>query len=104
MEKESNVSINGEAANDANYEKLEENKDLAESSSELKGVTSLASKDDKCYADLYAIARIILASHGIENISGGNNCTYRDQDLFFSYRRDGVRSGRMATLAVIRDN
>lgn len=106
LEKESNISINGEAANDANYKELEENKDLAESSADSTAFASRdgASRVGKCYADLYAIARIILASQGIENISGGNNCTYRDQDLFFSYRRDGVKSGRMATLAVIRDN
>lgn len=58
----------------------------------------------KCFADLYAIARIILAEHNIVDVSGGNHCTYRDQELFYSYRRDGAESGRMATLAIIRDN
>lgn len=68
------------------------------------GYRATVGRQDKCYADLYAIARTILSQHNIEDVSGGNHCTYRDQELFFSYRRDGAHSGRMATLAVIRDN
>ncbi len=48
-------------------------------------------------ADLYEIARIILRSHGVQQIYGGGFCTYTESDRFFSYRRDGV-TGRMATL------
>lgn len=102
LQKESETSINGDAANDAIF------CGTGSSGSSASGSAAIDSRQSgqsagKCYADLYAITRIILANHGVEDISGGNNCTYQDQDLFFSYRRDGVKSGRMATVAVIRD-
>lgn len=49
------------------------------------------------FADLYLLARQRLAALGITQISGGERCTFREADWFFSYRRDG-RTGRMATL------
>lgn len=54
-----------------------------------------ASKD-KYYADLYALAGMRLQALGVTQIYGGDRCTYRERDAFFSYRRDGV-TGRMAT-------
>ena len=54
--------------------------------------------NDKYYLDLYDAARIVLKSLGIESISGGDRCTYNEPDQFFSYRRDGEQSGRMAHL------
>ena len=48
--------------------------------------------------DLYAIARLRLARAGVERIFGGTWCTYREKDLFFSFRRDRT-SERMAALA-----
>lgn len=52
--------------------------------------------------DLYALARQRLISAGLvpEAIHGGQHCTIRERDRFFSHRRDG-QSGRMATLAWI---
>jgi hypothetical protein len=47
-------------------------------------------------ADLYALARQRLASLGINQVFGGNFCTYGEPDRFFSYRRDG-ECGRMAS-------
>ena len=55
------------------------------------------------HADLYEIARILLRSHGVQQIYGGGFCTFIDSDRFFSYRRDGV-TGRMATLIWISEN
>jgi len=54
--------------------------------------------NDKYYLDLYDAARVVLKSLGIESISGGDRCTYNEPDHFFSYRRDGQKSGRMAHL------
>ena len=54
--------------------------------------------NDKYYLDLYDAARLVLKSLGIESISGGDRCTYNEPDQFFSYRRDGEQSGRMAHL------
>ena len=32
-------------------------------------------------------------------VTGGDRCTFSEPDAFFSHRRDGPRTGRMATLA-----
>jgi polyphenol oxidase len=47
--------------------------------------------------DLVALARHVLGTLGITEISGGSWCTYADPARFFSYRRDR-RCGRMAAL------
>ena len=52
-------------------------------------------------ADLYALARLRLELLGIRQISGGEYCTYQDQQRFFSYRRDR-HTGRQASLIYIR--
>ena len=53
---------------------------------------------DKYYLDLYHAARLILNSFNIYKISGGDECTFKQRDEYFSYRRDGKHSGRMANL------
>jgi len=50
-------------------------------------------------ADLYRLARRALARAGVHRVSGGGRCTQREAAEFFSFRRDGGRTGRMATLA-----
>jgi len=54
-------------------------------------------KPDKWMADLYAIAKIILASRGVKHIYGDPICTYCEFDQYYSYRRDG-ETGRFASL------
>jgi len=54
--------------------------------------------NNKNYLDLYDAARVVLKSFGVSLISGGDSCTYNEPDHFFSYRRDGQKSGRMAHL------
>ena len=54
--------------------------------------------NNRHYLDLYGAARLILKSYGINSISGGDRCTYNESDQYFSYRRDGKQSGRMAHL------
>jgi len=49
------------------------------------------------HCDLYALARLALHAMGVEYIYGGDYCTYGDDELFYSYRRDG-QTGRMASL------
>ncbi len=60
---------------------------------------SVPQQDDmaKYFANLYLLARQRLNKLGINQVYGGDYCTYSDPDRFFSYRRDG-RTGRMATL------
>lgn len=54
--------------------------------------------DDRHWlCDLYALARLELASLGVTTVYGGNQCTYTDELRFYSYRRDSV-TGRMASI------
>ena len=59
---------------------------------------SFTIKNNKNYLDLYDAARVILEGFQIRSISGGDRCTFQESNDFFSYRRDGVNSGRMAHL------
>jgi len=49
-------------------------------------------------ADLYGLARRVLAAVGVTAVHGGGWCTHAEASRFFSFRRDGT-TGRMATLA-----
>ncbi len=49
------------------------------------------------YADMYALARRQLWLRGVCAVYGGDRCTLRERDRFYSYRRDG-KTGRMASL------
>ena len=51
----------------------------------------------KWLADLYALARLRLASRGVTDVSGGGLCTVTDATRFYSHRRDRP-SGRLASL------
>lgn len=59
-------------------------------------------KSGKYQLDIYQAARIVLNGLGVESISGGGECTYTQQDKYFSYRRDGEKSGRMINLIYIK--
>lgn len=52
---------------------------------------------DKWFANLYELARIRLRKRGITDFYGGQFCTFTQQSMFYSYRRDG-KTGRMASL------
>jgi YfiH family protein len=54
-------------------------------------------------ADLYRLARAALERAGVGAVCGGGRCTVRERDDFYSFRRDGGRTGRMATLAWLED-
>jgi YfiH family protein len=62
--------------------------------SEARGAEPVGGEGKKYLADLYALARLRLNALGITQIYGGDRCTYREHEQFFSYRRDG-RTGRM---------
>lgn len=55
-----------------------------------------AGGNGKWLADLPALARLRLEKLGVTKIYGGNYCTWRERERFFSYRRDGA-TGRMGT-------
>lgn len=52
---------------------------------------------DKWLANLYLLARFRLNRLDVQNIYGGDFCTWHEQQLFYSYRRESV-TGRMASL------
>lgn len=54
---------------------------------------------DRWHADLHGLARRRLRALGVTRVDGGGCCTYADRARFFSHRRDGPGTGRMATLA-----
>ncbi len=56
----------------------------------------------KWWADIYFLARLRLASIGVNRVYGGGHCTFTDQERFFSFRRDGT-TGRMASLIWLQD-
>jgi copper oxidase (laccase) domain-containing protein len=47
-------------------------------------------------ADIYRLASDRLQACGVTSIFGGEYCTVRDGEQFFSYRRDG-ETGRFAS-------
>lgn len=51
----------------------------------------------KYLADMFTLARRVLAQDGVERVHGGGLCTASAPQRFYSYRRDGV-TGRQASL------
>jgi hypothetical protein len=62
------------------------------------GACFAANERGRFQADLYGLARRMLAEAGVASVHGGGWCTATDRRRFFSFRRDGA-TGRMATLA-----
>ncbi|OQX36943.1 MAG: multi-copper polyphenol oxidoreductase [Oceanospirillales bacterium LUC14_002_19_P2] len=58
----------------------------------------VAGQGDRWFADIYTLARQRLTAMGIYDVYGGDYCTVRQEELFFSYRRDGAKSGRLASV------
>lgn len=61
----------------------------------------VATKKNHYLCDIYQLARIELQSLGIDKIAGGEFCTYRDSQQFYSFRRQ-QKTGRMASLIWLR--
>lgn len=55
------------------------------------------SENDRYLADLYALARVELKQNGVNQIYGGDFCSYGQSEQFYSYRRD-KDCGRNASL------
>lgn len=60
------------------------------------------SKKGKLYVDLNSIVKDQLKSSGVKHVIDLNICTKED-DRFFSHRKDGAESGRFLTLAGLTD-
>lgn len=59
--------------------------------------------DTDWYADLYGLATINLKHLGVQQIYGGSYCSFAQDQLFYSYRRDQQHTGRMAHLIWMTD-
>lgn len=91
----------GPAISQANFEVGQEVYDQFVAKDKLLAQAFIA-VNDKYKLDIYQAARIILNGLGVDNITGGTECTYAQKDKYFSYRRDGAQSGRMAHLIWIK--
>jgi len=60
--------------------------------------SSFKTHSGKHFLDLYSAAKLVLNNFDVYKISGGSECTFKQKDEYFSYRRDGKNSGRMANL------
>lgn len=62
--------------------------------------------ENRFFLDLKQLNAEILLQSGIlrHNIDITNYCTFRDKDLFFSYRRDRGKTGRMLAFIGIKDD
>lgn len=70
---------------------------IAREAQMAQAFVSIADAPGKYLADIYQLARLALASVGVDRVSGGGLCTVSDRNRFYSYRRDGT-TGRMASL------
>jgi polyphenol oxidase len=60
--------------------------------------TGFCYEHDAWQFNCYTIARLQLINVGVTAIYGGDDCTYKDAQRFYSYRRDNGITGRMASL------
>lgn len=70
---------------------------------DLKNIKYINNNSGKSHLDLGLANKYSLVEAGIpgENIEISNCCTYKEEDLFFSARRQSIHSGRMLTLGIL---
>lgn len=59
--------------------------------------TDYPDRPGKYLADMFTLARLMLARDGVTRVHGGGICTASAPERFYSYRRDGI-TGRQASL------
>ncbi|XQW86018.1 peptidoglycan editing factor PgeF [Thalassotalea piscium] len=62
----------------------------------------IENSNKKYQADLSGIAKFLLQKVGVKTIIQSTECTYANEDKYYSYRRDGV-TGRMASVIYIKE-
>jgi polyphenol oxidase len=93
----------GPAISPRHFEVGDEVREAFMASDPLAGLAFQRGQGDRWMADLYLIARQRLLALGIDDIAGGESCTYADEARFHSHRRDVQHrrldaTGRMASL------
>ena len=91
----------GPAIGPENFEVGEEVRDVFVQHNSANTTAFSKNQNGKWLADIYSLARVRLKQSGVQNISGGGFCTYKNSEQFFSYRRDG-KTGRMGSLIWIK--
>jgi YfiH family protein len=87
----------GPAIGAASYEVGDEVRDAFVTQAPATAVAFAATRAGHWRCDLYTLARLRLAALGVGHVHGGGFDTFTDA-RFYSYRRDGQRSGRFASL------
>ena len=72
-------------------------RDAVEADAVAAAFVARAGHPGKYLADIYALARCMLAREGAIGIAGGTLCTVSEESQFYSYRRDHI-TGRQASL------
>ncbi|HSN01623.1 MAG TPA: peptidoglycan editing factor PgeF [Rudaea sp.] len=90
----------GPAIASQSYEVGADVRDAFLSHDEQAAMAFVATRPGHWHCDLYALASQRLAALGVSRIFGGGLDTFADA-RFYSHRRDGARSGRMASLVWI---
>lgn len=87
----------GPAIGPTAFEVGEEMRDAFSKKGDESAFKTIAYQTAKWTADIYQLARLRLQSLNIDQIYGGNFCTFTEPQRFFSFRRSNP-TGRMATL------
>lgn len=77
----------------------------ANNPSAIKAFQAIQGEPGKYRCDLAAIAKDKMVNAGVEQIFGGDFCTYQDETRFFSHRRDAKingTTGRMVSLICLK--
>jgi len=78
----------GPAISQAAFEVGGEVRDVFLAHSPMAGTCFEPNARGRWQADLYGLARQRLEAAGVRTVSGGDFCTYSDDERFYSYRRD----------------
>jgi len=62
----------------------------------------LALKEGRHYFNLRELLRLRLEALGVKKHEFMHLCTYTEKDMFYSWRRDGEKSGRFGLMAMLR--
>jgi YfiH family protein len=61
----------------------------------------IRNQNNKYFAHLHHIAKVLLQQEGVDDIDGLNDCTFSLSEQYFSYRRSG-QTGRMVSIISIK--
>lgn len=94
----------GPAIGPAHFEVgAEVREEYLKANADLSSAFKPAESAGKYFLDLYEAARRVLQASSVTRTYGGDFCTFEEASRFYSYRRDGANTGRMASLIWISE-